>query len=76
MRSAVRASLACSPAANISQLAEEGREASFTDQHTCVAPQFAVSSAGYGWLTRSLFAGRGRLAGPGRIEYEIYRIAG
>lgn len=75
MRSAVRASLACSPAANISQLAEEGRETSFTDQYMCMAAQFEVSSADYGWLTRSLFAGRGRLAGPGRIEYEIYRIA-
>ena len=55
---------------------EAGRETSFTDQYMCMAPQFEVSSPDYAWLTRSLFIGRGRLAGPRRIEYEIHRVAG
>lgn len=40
----------------------------------CMTPQFDVSDAAYDWLTQSLFIGRGRLAGPRRIEYEIYRV--
>ena len=34
-----------------------------------------MSDSAYEWLTQSLFVGRGRLAGPQRIEYEIYRVA-
>ena len=41
----------------------------------CMTPQFDVSDSAYEWLTQSLFVGRGRLAGPQRIEYEIYRVA-
>jgi uncharacterized protein DUF3237 len=58
------------------QALERGQETSFSDQYICRAPQFEVGSEDYAWLTRSLFAGRGRLAGPRRIEYEIYRVAG
>ena len=51
-----------------------GQETTFADQYMCMAPQFDVSHASYGWLTQSLFLGRGRLAGPNRIEYQIYRV--
>jgi hypothetical protein len=50
-----------------------GRETAFTDQYMHMAPQFEVGSDSYRWLTQSLFIGRGRLAGPKRIEYELYR---
>lgn len=51
-----------------------GRETAFADQYMCMTPQFEVGDGSYGWLTRSLFLGRGRLAGPGRIEYQLYRV--
>ena len=51
-----------------------GRETAFAGQYMCMAPQFDVSDDAYDWLTQSLFIGRGRLAGPHRIEYEIYRV--
>jgi hypothetical protein len=51
-----------------------GRETAFTEQYMFMSPQFEVGSDSYQWLTRSLFIGRGRLAGPKRIEYEIYRV--
>jgi hypothetical protein len=38
-----------------------------------MTPQFEVGSDSYQWLTRSLFIGRGRLAGLKRVEYELYR---
>jgi hypothetical protein len=53
---------------------ENGRETAFADQYMCMTPQFDVSSNAYTWLTQSLFIARGRLAGPRRIEYELYRI--
>lgn len=53
---------------------ESGRETGFADQYICMAPQFDVGSDSYAWLTQSLFIARGRLAGPKRIEYELYRV--
>ena len=58
-----------------SRALEAGAETGFGDQYMCMAPQFEVGSDGYAWLTQSLFIARGRLAGPGRIEYEVYRVA-
>jgi hypothetical protein len=52
-----------------------GRETTFAGQYMCMTPQFDVSDHAYDWLTQSLFIGRGRLAGPRRVEYELYRIA-
>ena len=51
-----------------------GRETLFADQYMCMTPQFDVGKDSYSWLTQSLFVGRGRLAGPKRIEYELYRV--
>ena len=51
-----------------------GRETTFAGQYMCMAPQFDVSTDAYDWLTQSLFVGRGRLAGPQWVEYEIYRV--
>ena len=52
-----------------------GRETTFAEQYMRMTPQFEVSDDTYGWLTQTLFLGRGRLAGPKRIEYELYRVA-
>ncbi len=52
-----------------------GRETTFADQYMCMTPQFDVGNDNYSWLTHSLFIARGRLAGPERIEYELYRVA-
>ena len=52
-----------------------GQETAFAEQYMCMTPQFDVSDAAYDWLTQNLFIGRGRLAGPQRIEYELYRVA-
>jgi Protein of unknown function (DUF3237) len=51
-----------------------GRETAFADQYMCMTPQFDVSNDTCAWLTQNLFIGRGRLAGPRRIEYELYRV--
>jgi hypothetical protein len=51
-----------------------GRETTFADQYMYMTPQFDVGNDSYGWLRHSLFIGCGRLAGPRRIEYEIYRV--
>jgi Protein of unknown function (DUF3237) len=40
-----------------------------------MTPQFDVSDNTYDWLTPTLFIGRGRFAGPKRVEYELYRVA-
>jgi hypothetical protein len=55
------------------QALANGRPTAFTDQYMYMTPQFEVSDESYNWLTRSLFIARGRLAGPKRVEYELYR---
>ena len=57
-----------------SRALEDGAETRFADQYMCMTPQFDVSNDSYAWLTQSLFIARGRLAGPNRIEYELYRV--
>jgi len=52
----------------------DGRETAFGDQYMCMTPQFEVGDDSYCWLTESLFVARGRLAGPRRIEYQLYRV--
>ena len=59
---------------SFSQALASGRETTFADQYMCMTPQFDVSSDTYAWLTQSLFIARGRLAGPKRIDYELYRV--
>jgi hypothetical protein len=51
-----------------------GRETGFADQYMCMVPEFEAASGDYAWLTRSLFVGRGRLAGPKQIEYQVHRV--
>ena len=46
----------------------------FADQYMRIAPQFEVGAERYAWLRESLFIGRGRLAGPRAITYEIYGV--
>jgi hypothetical protein len=53
---------------------EQGLPTAFADQYMCMTPQFDVGSDRYTWLTANLFAARGRLAGPKRIEYHVYRL--
>lgn len=52
----------------------EGCETGFGDQHMRMAARFDTGAPRYRWLTRSLFVGEGRLAGPRAIEYRIYRL--
>jgi hypothetical protein len=59
---------------SFSQALDSGRETTFADPYMCLTPQFDVSSDTYSWLTQSLFIARGRLAGPRRIDYELYRV--
>jgi hypothetical protein len=51
-----------------------GRETTFADRYMCMTPQLDVSNDTCTWLTQNLFIGRGRLAGPRQIEYELYRV--
>ena len=51
-----------------------GRETTYAAQYMYMTPQFDVSHDTYDWLTQSLFIGRGRLTGPKRVEYELYRV--
>jgi hypothetical protein len=51
-----------------------GRETEFDDQYMRMVAQFDTGAARYRWLTRSLFLGEGRLAGPRTIEYRIFRL--
>ena len=60
--------------ATFTEALASGRETGFDDQYMCMTPQFEVGGGSYGWLTQSLFLGRGRLAGPNRIEYQLYRV--
>ena len=53
---------------------EAGEATEFDDQYMRIGPQFEVGAERYGWLRESLFVGRGRLAGPRAITYEIYRL--
>ncbi len=57
------------------QALASGRETSFAEQYMRMTPQFHVGNGAYDWLTHNLFIGRGRLSGPNRIEYELYRVA-
>ena len=59
---------------SFSQALASGRGTTFADQYMCMTPLFDVSSDTYSWLTQSLFIARGRLAGPKRIDYELYRV--
>jgi hypothetical protein len=52
----------------------EGEATEFGDQYMRIAPQFEVGGDRYAWLRESLFIGRGRLAGPRTITYELYRV--
>lgn len=51
-----------------------GQATEFEDQYMRIAPQFEVGTGPYAWLGESLFLGRGRLAGPRKITYELYRV--
>lgn len=53
---------------------EAGHATDYTDQYMRIAPQFDTGAPDYAWLTQSLFVGEGRLVGPRRIQYAIYRV--
>lgn len=52
----------------------DGTATGFDDQHMRMVARFDAGDRRYGWLTRSLFLGEGRLAGDHRIEYRIHRV--
>lgn len=60
--------------ARFTQALRDGRETVFADQYMGMTPPFEVSDDRYRWLTRSLFIGRGRLAGRRRLEHRLYRV--
>jgi Protein of unknown function (DUF3237) len=60
--------------ATLARALASGRETTYAAQYMYMTPQFDVSHDTYDWLTHSLFIGRGRLAGPKRVEYELYRV--
>ena len=66
--------MSAAPGPPFSRALASGRETTFADQYMCMTPQFDVSNDTCDWLTQNLFIGRGRLAGPKRIEYELYRV--
>lgn len=51
-----------------------GEATEFGDQYMRIAPEFEVGADRYAWLRESLFLGRGRLTGPRKIAYELYRV--
>jgi hypothetical protein len=51
-----------------------GQATEFEDQYMRIAPCFEVGADRYRWLRESLFVGRGRLDGPQKIIYELYRV--
>jgi hypothetical protein len=53
---------------------EHGLATDFDEQYMRIAPQFEVGNGRYAWLAVNLFLGRGRLLGPKKIIYEIYRV--
>jgi hypothetical protein len=54
--------------------AEAGAATDWADQYMRMFMTFDTGSERYAWLNQHLFVARGRLAGPGEIEYEIYRV--
>jgi hypothetical protein len=53
---------------------QAGEATEFDDQYMRMAPVFEVGADRYAWLRGNVFIGRGRLAGPLAITYEIYRV--
>ena len=51
-----------------------GELLSWKMEYMRMAPHFEVGADRYAWLRENLFVGRGRLAGPRAIAYEIYRV--
>jgi hypothetical protein len=56
------------------EAAKAGAATDWTDQYMRMFMTFDTGSERYAWLNQHLFIARGRLAGPGEIEYEIYRV--
>jgi hypothetical protein len=54
--------------------AEAGTPTGWADQYMRMSMAFDTGSERYAWLNQHLFLARGRLTGPGEIEYEIYRV--
>jgi hypothetical protein len=60
--------------AKFNQAAESGQATGWGDQYMRMFMSFDTGSERYAWLNQHVFLARGRLAGPGEIEYEIYRV--
>jgi hypothetical protein len=54
--------------------AERGAATDWADQYMRMAMTFDCGAEQYRWLTQNLFVAEGRLAGPGELEYRVYRI--
>jgi hypothetical protein len=56
------------------EAADAGGGTGWDDQYMRMFMTFDTGAERYAWLNRHLFVARGRLAGPAKIEYEIYRV--
>lgn len=54
--------------------AQNGRETRFGDQYLRQVMQFDTGGERYAWLNQNIWIADGRLAGPARIDYDIYRL--
>jgi Protein of unknown function (DUF3237) len=52
----------------------KGASTDYGDQYFRTAPQFETGDPRYAWLNQNLFVAEGRV-GPGRVEYQVYRVA-
>ena len=62
------------PSETFTRAAREGGVTDFGDQYLRQLLHFEVGDARYLWLTQELFVAEGRLAGPGLLEYDVYRL--
>ena len=51
-----------------------GAATDYGDQYLRQFMTFETGAARYMWLTQSLFIADGRLAAPGELEYDVYRV--
>lgn len=54
--------------------AQSGQQTQFGDTHMRLSMEFETGDARYAWLNQRFFLAEGRLAGPLRLEYRVYRM--
>lgn len=62
------------PSPRFLEALSSGEPTDWGDQYMRMVPEFEVAAGEHTWLTEHLFVAKGRIAGPKRLEYEIYRV--